>query len=378
MYVLILEDDPMMRELLCTIVQSQNPSAVLLEAETLEEAQSQWEEHKPGLLLCDWTLPQGEDGLDLVRHIRKTDRETPILMVTGRGDRQSVISSARQGVDDFIVKPFDPTEVGRRLQPYLIPDGMNLATPEASLPALGDWLAPVDDRVRNVTLMTGARDALGTLTQDEEPTARELNKRWRDSPTITSRLIQIANSSLFKRYGKAVNNLLDAINAMGVTMALNQVVALSMNDHDSLRHPHLKLWADHYAEESQAIADTAADLANRLKIPVSLAYTAGLLHRLGEITLLQLIQHYLDQGGHAVDHDIDSALTHHAQAYGNAIKTHWQLPLDLRERVGATHWLATDAVRRELILMSVAASRAKGDTSSATYLRRLRALGLEG
>lgn len=375
MHVLILEDDPMMRELLSTIVLSQNPATDVLEAETLDEARSLCNAHDIGLMLCDWTLPGRDTGLDLVRQVRETDRETPIFMVTGRGDRQSVMSSVKLGVNGFIVKPFDPTDVGQRLRAYLLPDGITVQLSDP-LPSLLDWLSPVQQRLDTVTLMTGAREALQALSQDSPPSARDLSRRWLNSPALTSRLIRIANSSLYKRSGQGVNTLLDAINAMGVTMALNQVVALSMNDHSRIQAPHLRLWLDHYSQECQAIADEAARLARQLNTNTSLCYTAGLLHRLGEITLLHLIQNYLDNGGQALDVDIDAALATQAPAYGNAVKVQWNMPLDLRERIGATHYLAPNVVRQDVILMAVAAARAKHQAEGDGYTRNLGRLGL--
>lgn len=377
MKVLIVEDDTLMRDLLVTLAISIEESLDVVEADSVESALSLWRESTIELILCDWHLPGTLDGIDLVRQIRKEDAKVPILMITGQADRQKVISSARLGVNAFISKPFQVEDVIRRLKPFIQPEG---ATANAAQPELEEfltWAADPERHQHQLDSIADVRPAIDALQQDPPPTARSLSKAWQGNPSITTHLIRLSNSASMSRKGTHVNNLLDAVALMGVDMALQQVVALSLNEHGQLRDQRLIERQAGFATESQTLAQQAAQLAQQLGETPSLAYTAGLLHRLGETAVLLLAQRYLDQGGALTEDTIDQALTNLSSGYGNLLKVSWHLPLPLRELIGASHWLPRDAVRRELILMRVAACRIKDDTDSLEYLRAERQLGLD-
>lgn len=69
------------------------------------------------LILLDLTLPD-EDGLALTRQLR-TLSSMPIIVLTGRADRGSLLTALELGVDDYITKPFDPQEVLLRVKNVL-------------------------------------------------------------------------------------------------------------------------------------------------------------------------------------------------------------------------------------------------------------------
>ncbi|MHA7878823.1 MAG: response regulator [Saccharospirillum sp.] len=378
MKLLLVEDDTLMRDLLRTLAISIDEQLNVHEAGSADEAIRLWHDTAFDLVLCDWHLPGALDGIDLVRHIRKQTEQIPILMVTGQADRQKVIASSKLGVNAFISKPFKPEDVIRRLKAFLQPDGAGTAPRSEALPGFSTWAADLEHRQTQLDTLADVRSALSALHQETLPTARSLSKAWQGHAAITTHLIRLANSASMSRQGTHVGTLLDAIALMGVEMALQQVLALSLNDHGQLRDPRLHARQGEYAKECQALAQQAAQLATEIGDVASSAYTAGLLHRIGEMALLQLAQHYLDQGGDVTDPELDDALLNLSSRYGNALKVEWHLPLTLRERIGASHWLPRDAVRRELILMRVAACQIKGETGSTDYQRALRQLGLDG
>jgi two-component system phosphate regulon response regulator OmpR len=61
------------------------------------------------LLIVDVMMP-GESGLDLTRSIR-SQSQTPILMLTARGDTEDRIAGLEHGADDYLAKPFEPREL---------------------------------------------------------------------------------------------------------------------------------------------------------------------------------------------------------------------------------------------------------------------------
>jgi len=72
---------------------------------------------KPDLLVLDLGLP-GRDGLDVAREIRRWS-DTPIVMLTARGDETDRIVGLEIGADDYVVKPFSPRELVARVRAVL-------------------------------------------------------------------------------------------------------------------------------------------------------------------------------------------------------------------------------------------------------------------
>ena len=72
---------------------------------------------QPDLIVLDLGLP-GMDGLDVARAVRKTS-ETPIIMLTARGEETDKLVGLELGADDYIVKPFSPKELVARVRTVL-------------------------------------------------------------------------------------------------------------------------------------------------------------------------------------------------------------------------------------------------------------------
>lgn len=73
--------------------------------------------NKPDLILLDVMMPK-MDGFEVCKHIRK-ESDTPIIMVTARGEDFEKIMGLEIGADDYIVKPFSPAEVMARVKAIL-------------------------------------------------------------------------------------------------------------------------------------------------------------------------------------------------------------------------------------------------------------------
>jgi DNA-binding response OmpR family regulator len=72
---------------------------------------------RPDLLVLDLGLP-GRDGLDVAREIRRWS-DTPIVMLTARGDETDRVVGLEIGADDYVVKPFSPKELVARVRAVL-------------------------------------------------------------------------------------------------------------------------------------------------------------------------------------------------------------------------------------------------------------------
>lgn len=68
------------------------------------------------LIILDRMLPDGKDGLDICRQLRKSGNSTPVLMLTARGEIEDRVTGLDTGADDYLVKPFDFDELLARVR----------------------------------------------------------------------------------------------------------------------------------------------------------------------------------------------------------------------------------------------------------------------
>src|SRR5271167_5211043 len=82
-----------------------------------EEALLQIAENKPDAVLLDWMLPL-VSGLEVCRQIRRapSSRSLPIILLTARGEEADRVRGLDSGADDYVVKPFSPSELVARLR----------------------------------------------------------------------------------------------------------------------------------------------------------------------------------------------------------------------------------------------------------------------
>ncbi len=81
------------------------------------EAQEAFSNYKPDLVLLDVMLPY-LDGIDVLKWIRR-DSETPVIMITAKGETFDKVLGLELGADDYIVKPFEPKELMARVKAVL-------------------------------------------------------------------------------------------------------------------------------------------------------------------------------------------------------------------------------------------------------------------
>jgi two-component system OmpR family response regulator/two-component system alkaline phosphatase synthesis response regulator PhoP len=74
----------------------------------------------PTLVLLDVKMP-GMDGFEVLERLRKTPSyvDVPIVMLTSMGSEADVVRGFRLGADDYMLKPFSPTELVARLRRLL-------------------------------------------------------------------------------------------------------------------------------------------------------------------------------------------------------------------------------------------------------------------
>ena len=114
-HLLVVDDDERLRELLQRYL-SANGFRVSA-ASDAAGARSLMKSMAFDLLILDVMMP-GESGLDLSRAIRASS-QTPVLMLTARGDTEDRIAGLEHGADDYLPKPFEPRELLLRVSALL-------------------------------------------------------------------------------------------------------------------------------------------------------------------------------------------------------------------------------------------------------------------
>jgi two-component system KDP operon response regulator KdpE len=110
--ILLIEDEPQMRRFLRVTLQSYGYS--LIEAATGQEGLTQAATRKPDVVLLDLGLPD-IDGLEVLSKIREWS-QTPVIILSARGQEQDKIKALDAGADDYLTKPFGAGELLARIR----------------------------------------------------------------------------------------------------------------------------------------------------------------------------------------------------------------------------------------------------------------------
>ncbi|MBR5970527.1 MAG: response regulator transcription factor [Lachnospiraceae bacterium] len=136
--ILIVDDDENIAELI-SLYLTKEMFDTKLSADG-EGALTAFREYRPDLVLLDIMLP-GIDGYQVCREIRK-ESQTPIIMLSAKGEVFDKVLGLELGADDYIEKPFDSKELVARVKAVLrryhaVPEGLTL-TPEVQMVSFPD------------------------------------------------------------------------------------------------------------------------------------------------------------------------------------------------------------------------------------------------
>ena len=116
--ILVVEDEAPIREMVCFVLEQNGFQPV--EAEDYDSAVNQLNEPWPDLILLDWMLPGGS-GIQFIKHLKRESmtRDIPVVMLTARGEEEDRVRGLETGADDYITKPFSPSELVARVKAHL-------------------------------------------------------------------------------------------------------------------------------------------------------------------------------------------------------------------------------------------------------------------
>ena len=238
--ILLVEDDAEVAEMITFTLGGEGHDVVT--TGDAESALAEFKLARPEMMILDVSLP-GRSGLDLCAQIRAISR-IPILFLTGRGLLQDKIRGFSVGGDDYIVKPFLPTELALRVEALL---------------RRSAWTAQPEGVTRSGDLEVDA--ASGVVRRAGGPI--------RLSPMERDILVALASTPgvpwtaerLARRLGLQVDNPVEAAELMYVKMN-----RLRNKVEDDPHHPRYVLSQRH------AGYWLAVDQAEQPEVPVSVAH----------------------------------------------------------------------------------------------------------
>ncbi len=168
-YVLIIDDEPDIRELLEITLSRMGIESN--SAENIKQGKQMLTDYSFDLCLTDMKLPDG-NGIDLVRYIQKNHNKMPVAMITAHGSMELAIEALKAGAFDFVSKPVNLNDLRT-----LVSSALKLGTKdkseilESENNLLGQSSAITDTRKTIVKL---ARSQAPVFIQGESGTGKEL------------------------------------------------------------------------------------------------------------------------------------------------------------------------------------------------------------
>jgi two-component system, OmpR family, copper resistance phosphate regulon response regulator CusR len=199
--ILIAEDDRHVATALEKVLRANGFSTLL--ADNGEKAQSLSLTDTFDLMILDMGLPQRE-GFHVLQELRSRGKTLPILVLTGRSERD-VVACLEAGADDYMRKPFDFDELlarvrtrltrGRReAQPYVLAAGQVKLDLRARVATVGERSASLTPR-EFALLEILLRNAGQIMSR------KQLSVAWRESPELSSNLVDVGINALRQKLG---------------------------------------------------------------------------------------------------------------------------------------------------------------------------------
>jgi CheY-like chemotaxis protein len=353
MRVLVIEDDASTGALLVQLVKRLwSQVTVTLEADALSGLE-QWRTNGADLILLDWGLP-GMSGVEVLRQIRRSDTQVKCVMISGHAERDVILAARAYQIDAFIVKPFNAKQVMARLSEIMILPLVNhqahnkfesldsfinfqLTGGTLGLPIDPSWVAVIE----------GLRSA---------PASERVRilRQCQFHPALVFRLLSLANGSQYIQGMTSIETFENAIQAVGLDGFINLAVEMSLHPGSHLRQDFLVERQTKYQRDGLDLAEIIMKLSGVVNFSFNAARSACMLYRVGELSLLQVMQAWLDLGHPLDDTHCHAALKNYSAVVGNHIKMQWNIPNTIRGRIGAAYLLPSGTVKIDAVVMRIA------------------------
>lgn len=329
--ILLAEDDYAITLALQTLLQN-NFSCELVIVHNGEEALQAIRQHTFDLILSDWNMPL-LTGYELLSYVRsnKTMNDTLFFMLTARADKASVIEAVKAGVNGYIHKPFDRTDLISKLKEILT-DSTETSTEEQPpkrkiidqiVQRLKDddfSLPPLSDVAEKVTKMVSQNTA----------SVQQIAELIKHDPVITARLVSLSNSASYRGVKKCAT-LVDAITRIGLKDTSNYIWLFHNNSLFESRDKKLSEILLKLRDHSLASAECARLVAKHLRQKNSDEYFyMGLMHDIGAVLILTIINEIHTDQDTPDEHALNQACSTLRGQFSAALLKRWKMPEELQ------------------------------------------------
>ena len=369
MKVLIVEDDPWIAELFSLVIRDLDDSAEVALFASVVAAQNHLRDMTPDLLIADLNLPDGK-GLEVARTLARKAPASRRLLTTANISRQTVKDARAAGITEIIAKPFKLDNLRDRLARLLSTE----QSAAAETTSIGDLPSFLNARLQGPLRLAWSSPA---RQQQAAASAAQLNRAGfielaEAEPLLTVVALNRANLQL-ERGRETCLSPEDAWERLGQS-ACRELVQRLAQARIALEHPLLQQLASDLSEQQQRLGEALTRLGADRTIPTGALRTTVTCSRLGELAVISAIQHFLNYGQQADEASMRALINQHASAFGNSIKIQQQLPFLLRELTGALFHLPATGLRKDRILLRIAALETGFASPAPAQLEQLRRL----
>jgi two-component system KDP operon response regulator KdpE len=196
--VLVVDDDPSIRESLERELQARGYATV--SASNGRDGIHAFDTHAPDLVLTDLSMPRG-DGFELISAVR-AKAQTPIIVLSVRGDDADKIRALDLGADDFVTKPFSVAELLARVRAQLrrtIAEAKTLAFDALSIDLDRRRVIQGEREIHLTPTEYSLLELLATNAGRPMFTDHIIRRIWREAPGTTADTVRVHMSSLRKK-----------------------------------------------------------------------------------------------------------------------------------------------------------------------------------
>ena len=138
--LLLVEDDANLRYIIRGGLEDMIGGYEIKDAANGEEGLKVWQEWQPDVIVSDIEMPV-MDGYEMVKRIRETDPDIPILFSSGRVSPKDVVKGYELGVNNYLKKPFLPEELNAHVQALMkMKQKAPAATPAPKTPVMAEGI----------------------------------------------------------------------------------------------------------------------------------------------------------------------------------------------------------------------------------------------
>ena len=359
MRVMILDDDPWISDLLKQLVLSIRPVAQVDCFTDVASALDAWEPGTYQLVMADWNLPDAP-GVKLLQKIREKDQSTPLIMITGRADRDSVLAVKSLRISAFFTKPFQVSRVVKCLDALLPLDELPRAMP-VNTEDLVSYLGGLSADELDLPLLASVKDKLQLGYGGVPMDLRALANDWQYDPGLCAHLIAAANGAAYLGFGQPCTNLNAALARLGGLTSVNLAISQALRQANTQPDGMLVTFIQAHLDDAERLAERVVLLAQRCGLDPAPLQSAALLHRMGELCVLYQTRKWENQGNSVAEETLTHAVRDFSAPFAIRLKARWGLPMALRELIGAIYALPHMQVRREQVVMRLAAAMNNGE-----------------